>query len=341
MQDETLYIFFEINLFFIASFYDIIANMRKRICYLIVALIAAQSGVARANWQYSGEYTYNPSQYDDGGRTVVSLRAGMSYAMAKTQNDVGGVVYSYCINPTTGEVGTPGADGSCATGFYYAGTGNLGSVAMDDLSGLAFSGGASIGWAIPDSPQWRIELGWDHFSEIDYNKSPLFAGPMQLSGGDIINIESGGVQSTMSTDVVGVMAFYDFFSGLQKPMHTMIPYIGFGAGYADSKTVMNLADPWGDLSQVEDLTNFGTPNENGILQFYRAKTNTTNVAAMAALGFAFGLNEKLFFDFGARVTYLPRVKYRLVNADDTRNLDWFSVKNLVYANVMLGLRFEF
>ena len=315
--------------------------MKKKITCLVAGILAAHNSAALAGWQYSGEYTYNPAYYDDGGRTIVSLRAGASYAMSRIKNDVGGVIYSYCINPTTGEVGEPGANGSCATGFYYAGTGNLGSVGMKDFEGLGFSAGASIGLTIPNHPQWRIELGWDHFSEIDYNESPLFAGNITLSGGDTIAIESGSVQSTLSSDVVSLMAFYDFFSGWQKPVRTIIPYIGVGAGYADSKTVMNLADPWGDLSQVEDLTNFGTPNDNGILQFYQSKTNTANVAGVLALGLSYGLNDQLFFDFGVRMTYLPRVKYQLVNVDDTRRLDWFSAKNLIYSNVMLGVRFEF
>ena len=72
--------------------------MRKRVLYIIAGLIAAHSGAAFANWQYSGEYTYNPSYYDDGGRTVISLRAGATYAMSRMKNDVGAVVYSYCIN---------------------------------------------------------------------------------------------------------------------------------------------------------------------------------------------------------------------------------------------------
>lgn len=315
--------------------------MKKGISCFIAGIFAAQTGATLANWQYSGEHTYNADHYDEGGRTIVSLRAGASYAVSRVKNDVGGVIYSYCINPTTGEVGEPGTDGSCADGFYYAGTGNLGSVDMENFGGLAFTAGASIGLTIPNHPQWRIELGWDHFSEVDYNKSPLFAGNMTLSGGDTIAIESGSVQSTLSSDVVSLMAFYDFFDGLQKPVRTIIPYIGVGAGYADSKTVMNLADPWGDLSQVEDLTNFGTPNDNGILQFYQSKTNTANVAGVFALGLSYGLNEQLFVDFGVRVTYLPRVKYQLVNVDDTRRLDWFSAKNLIYSNVMLGVRFEF
>jgi len=143
------------------------------------------------------------------------------------------------------------------------------------------------------------------------------------------------------TDIISVMAYYDFFDGLKKPIRKMIPYIGFGFGYADTQTVMNLADPWGDLSGVEDLTNFGTVNSNGVLQFYRSTTSTTNVAGVAALGFSVGINENLYMDFGLRASYLPRVKYTLTNSDDTRHLDWFSAKNVIYANVMFGLRAEF
>lgn len=301
------------------------------------------TGVAMANWQYSGEYTYSMSAYDNGQRASVALRGGMSYAMAKVNNDVGSIVYSYCINSTTGEVFPIDAAGDCSSyvGATYAGTGNFGDLGASDLSGIAFSGGASVGWILPDTPQWRLELGWDHYSEVDYNKSPLFSGNMELSGGDTISVESGSVQSTISSDIISVMAYYDFFDGLYKPLKQMIPYIGLGVGYADSETVMNVSDPWGDLSQVEDLTNFGTVNDNGVLQFYRSKTNTTNVAAIGALGFSYGLNENLFLDFGARVAYIPRVKYRLVNVDDSRRMDWFSAKNLIYANVMLGIRFEF
>lgn len=315
--------------------------MKNKIFYLIIGMLGLQTVPCLANWQYSGEYTYNTSTYDDGGRVVVSVRAGASYATAKTQNDVGGVIFSYCIDPVTGVVSPTEFDGSCAAGLNDAGTGNLGSVGMADFSGLTFSGGASVGWTLPERPQWRLEFGWDHFSDIDYNETPLFAGNMTLSGGEVIHAESGSVQSTAVTDVVNFMAFYDFFDGLVKPVNTFIPYIGVGAGYADTKTVMNLADPWGDLSQVEDLTNFGTPNDNGVIQFNQSKTNTTNVAGIIAAGVSYGLKNGLYLDMGVRVTYLPRVKYQLVNADDTRRLDWFSAKDLIYANAMLGLRFEF
>ena len=315
--------------------------MRSRILSFVAILCGLSSGVAFANWQYDDGYGY-PSN-DDGSRVSVSFRGGASFAISKIKNEVGSVVYSYCVDPDTGAVFPTDATGGCGSysGAEYAGAGSLGSLDAERLMEVGFSAGASIGWILPDTPQWRLELGWDHFSKVDYNKSPLFSGNMPLSEGYSVHIDSGSVQSTMTTDIISIMAFYDFFDGLQKPIRTMVPYIGLGFGYADTQTVMNLADPWGDLSEVEDLTNFGTVNGNGVLQFNRSTTNTTNVAGVAALGFSYGINENLFIDFGLRASYLPKVKYTLVNSDDTRRLDWFSAKNLIYANVMFGLRVEF
>ena len=317
--------------------------MRSRIFYFLACVLVLNTGAAQANWQYSGEYTYKTSSDDDGGRATVTLRGGMSYVMASMKNEVGSVVPVFCVNSGTGEVIPLGTADDCSAypGFEEAGTGNLGSLGMEDLSDIAFSGGASIGWVLPNNPRWRLELGWDHFAEVDYNEAPLFSGDMHLTNGSTAYVESGAVQSTVSSDIISVMAYYDFFDGSAKPMGKMIPYVGLGFGYADTKTVMNLSDPWGDLSLVEDLTNFGEQNDNGVIQFYRSTTNTANIAAVAALGFAYGLNKNLFLDFGVRVSYIPHVKYRLSNADETRPLDWFSAKNLIYANVMLGLRFEF
>lgn len=328
-------------MFHIIIFCDIMFGMKKESLSFLVVSAVLNSGAALANWEYSGEYTYNMYAYDNGGRASVSIRGGASYAMSKMHNDVGSVVYSYCVDPATGELYLPDSDGSCASGLDDAGTGSLGSLGMGDLGELAFSGGASIGWILPDHPQWRLELGWDHFSEVDYNKTPLFSGDMKLSGGLIYpDFAAASVQSTMSTDIISVMAFYDFFDGYVKPLHTMIPYVGIGFGYADTKTVMNIADLYGNLSDFEDLRNFGEL-DGDVLHFYKSTTNTTNIAGVAALGFSYGLIDNLFLDFGARVSYLPRVKYRLTNADDSRHLDWFSARNLIYANVMIGVRLEF
>jgi len=317
--------------------------MRSRIAYILFVLVALNAGVANANWQYSGEYTYNPRAYDDGSRTTFSLRGGATFAWAKMQNDVGSVVSEYYANYDTGEVISAAQYEGCTNcnDFVYAGTGELGDVGLNkDLSGYSFTAGASIGFLFPDKPQWRVELGWDHFSKIDYNESPLFKGNMTLTGGDTINVESGSAQSTVSSDIISVMAFYDFFEGFQKPLYKMIPYVGLGIGYADSETVLNLADPWGDLSSAGDLTNFGD-NSTGIIQFYQSKTNSVNVAGLASLGFSYGLKEYLFLDIGARLAYIPRVKYVLTNSTDTRNMDLFSAKDLFYTNINVGVRFEF
>lgn len=313
--------------------------MRRGFLHILSAFATVYAGAAYANWQYSGEYTYDMSYYDNGGRTAVSLRGGASYAMSKMHNDADSIVYAFCVD-SDGFFDYPDADGSCPSGYTYAGTGNLSSLGMDRMSGLGFSAGVSLGWILPDHPQWRLELGWDTFSDIDYNETPLFSGSMSLSGGDTLyGLAIGGVQSTMSTDIISAMAFYDFFDGLYKPLHQMIPYIGIGVGYADTKTVMSLFDPTGDLS-IEHLTDFGQL-ENNVIHFYRSTTNTTNIAGIGALGISYGLSDTFFIDFGARIYYLPRIKYQLVNSDDTRRLDWFSAKNLIYANVMLGIRFEF
>ena len=173
----------------------------------------------------------------------------------------------------------------------------------------------------------------------------MYEGDLELTGGDVsgvvLHLTSGGVQSSVSTDVISVMAFYDFYDGLQKPANTAIPYIGFGLGYADSKTVMNLADLYGDLSESVDMGNFGQMDEYGVIQFNRSENSSANVAGIVALGLSYGITESLFIDFGARLMYIPRIKWGLNNTDNSRTRDWFSADNVFMANVLLGLRFEF
>lgn len=325
-------------MFFILKICDIIPSMKTKFLHFLIIGAALNSGAAMANWQYSGDYMYDTAGiYDNGGRVAISVRGGASYAYAKMNNDTP-IVFSYCVNPTTGEV--QDFSGGCADGFEYA-TGALGELGMNKLSKIGFAAGASIGWVLPNYPQWRLELGWDRFSEIDYNETPLFSGNLDLSNGYAINdFEVGSAQTTISTDLVSVMAFYDFFDGYVKPAHTMIPYVGIGFGYADTKTVMNFYDNSGDLSSYVILQQFGEV-DSGVINFYKSTTNTTNIAGVAALGFSYGLMDKLFMDFGVRVAYIPRAKYRLTNSDDSAHLDWFTAKNLIYTNVMLGVRLEF
>jgi hypothetical protein len=66
--------------------------MRSRILHFIICACALNVGTACANWQYSGEYTYDMAYRDNGGRATVSLRGGMTYAMSKIENNVGSIV---------------------------------------------------------------------------------------------------------------------------------------------------------------------------------------------------------------------------------------------------------
>ncbi len=306
---------------------------------------------AVANWQYPGTYVGDGWYEDDGTRFVISARGGASFGFADIKNNVGAVVNEYFISPDgTTVVSATYYDacveqGGCA-GYLSAGFGDLENLPpTKDFKGFSFAAGASIGWTLPNRPQWRIEAGWDHISKSDYNASPMFEGRLDLTGGDVsgvaIEAQSASVNSTVTTDIISAMLFYDFFDGLYKPLQTTIPYIGFGLGYADTKTVLNLADPYGDLSAQVEFQQFGKVDDYGVTQFYRSEKTTSNVAGILAAGFSYGISEKMFVDMGVRIAYIPRIKWGLTNADDTRHRELFSAENLIYTNVMAGIRFEF
>ncbi|MDR1360817.1 MAG: hypothetical protein LBJ18_00710 [Rickettsiales bacterium] len=314
-------------------------------CLLPFALAPA----ARANWQYPGDYLGTGVYSDDGGRMTISLRGGASIASGKIQNDVSSLSAEYFEGP--GGIIVSAAwydacvlDGGCADGFYYAGLGDIGTLpAQKKFSNFGWAGGASIGWVMPNSPRWRIEAGWDHISESEYNAAPLFDGNLALIGGSVgsVSAQSGGVQSTVATDIISVMFFYDFFDGLQKPQREFIPYIGFGLGYADSKTTMLLSDLYGDLSWSVDLENYAERDDYGVLQFYKSSKSSANVSGLLSFGFSYGLAESTFLDLGIRMAYVPKIKWALQNPDTGKERDWFSAKGTIYTNIMLGIRFEF
>lgn len=219
-----------------------------------------------------------------------------------------------------------------------------------DFSKIAFTAGGSIGFTIPYHPQWRLEAGYDHIAEINYNQIPLFEGDLNVSGGDIgdaiVHVSSSGVSTTVSTDIISVMAYYDFFEGNRKSANTIIPYVGFGIGYATSKTTLKLSDIYGDLSTDSDLQNYGTPDADGVLQFNppsdKSKYPTSdNIALLGALGLSYGISQYTFLDFSARLMYVPKITWNLVNEDASQHREWFSAKNMMYTNLMIGLRFEF
>lgn len=309
-------------------------------------------GAARANWEYPGYYVGEGAYTDDGSRFIVSVRGGASVGMGTIKNEIGELTPLYYMSPDgsviMSELGYYQCTdrGQCAD-YIPAGYVNLGDLpATKDFESFGFAAGASLGWTIPNSPQWRIELGWDHISESEYNASPFIEGEAPLFGGSVSGvtavISSGAVQSKVVTDIISVMAFYDFFDGIQKPTRTVIPYIGFGVGYADIKTTLQLSDPYGDLSGIYELLPYGVKEQDdSVIQFYRSELSSANIAGVLALGLSYGITENMFFDIGARVAYIPRIRWALSNEDASQYRDWFSAENAIYANIMLSLRFEF
>ncbi len=321
--------------------------MRKRNTLVISAMICALSVPAIAGWQYDGIYVSDGWYTDDGTRFVISARGGASIGMASIKNDAGAISSGFFYDDITNTLIPDDGNGSS---FPYAGYYELSDIPADkDFSNFSFAAGASIGWTVPNATQWRIEAGWDHIVKSEYNASPMFSGTVTLKDGTFtppisLDIRSGSVNSEITTDVVSVMAFYDFVDGMYKPTRTVIPYVGFGIGYADSKTVLNLSDPYGDIAFQQDLSQYGDiVNINGIdmIEFYKSERHTSNFAGLLSAGMSYGITEKMFLDFGARAMYIPRVKWGLTNADDTKHREFFSAENLIYLNLMLGIRFEF
>ncbi len=323
--------------------------MKNRKSYIFTTLLCLVAGPAFAGWQYPGTYVGDGWYSDDGSRFVISARGGASIGRGDVKNSAGAIAIGYYVDPERTQIATEGycdMTGEC-DGWDYAGYMDMNALPVSkDLETFSFAAGASIGWTLPNRPQWRLEAGWDTITKADYNASPLFAGDVTLVGGAIPDeisayIESGSVHSQISTDIISAMAFYDFFDGMYKPTHELIPYVGFGMGYADTKTVLNLSDPYGDLSDQSELQQFGEPDDNGVLRFYKSERNTANVAWLVSAGASYGISEKTFLDFGVRVAYIPEVKWGLRNEDNTRQREWFRAENIFYTNIMMGVRFEF
>ena len=59
------------------------------------------------------------------------------------------------------------------------------------------------------------------------------------------------------------------------------------------------------------------------------------------MGASYGITEYTFLDFGARVIYVPKITWNLVNSDASQHREWFSAKDMIYSDFTVGLRFEF
>ena len=309
---------------------------------------------AFAGWQYDGYYTSDGYSYsDDGSRFVVGFRGGLAFSSASLKNDIGSLYTDYYVNDSTGAIVSQLAweNAGAPEGYSDVGYGDLATLPVkDDFKKTTFTAGASLGFTLANNSQWRLEIGYDYIAETDYNKTPLLEGNMTVIGdeGDsVVHVVSTGAKSTISTDIVSAMAYYDFFDGKAKKLNTFIPYVGFGLGYAISKTTLHLTDIYGDLSLEEDLKNYGTQDPTtGIITFdnptdRNSFPSSTNLAAIGALGFSYGIAESTFIDASLRLMYVPKVTWNIANTAGTQHREWFSAENMIYTNLVVGIRFEF
>lgn len=331
--------------------------MRKKNLLFLTLLGILTAGNASAGWQYPGTYVGDGWYQDDGSRFVISARGGASFGMGTVKNKVGAIVTDYYVNsdmtmlaPSSQFIEERGDEIELVVpdGWYHAGYASLDSLpATKNLESFAFTAGVSLGVTMPNRPQWRIEAGWDQITESNYNSSPMFSGEVELVGsvdaayGNLVaGLQSGSVDSQLTTDVFSIMAYYDFFDGLHKPMNKLVPYVGLGIGYASTDTILNMSDPFGDIAVQQDLAQYGEIINNMIL-FYRSKYSSVNVASILSLGASYGISEQVFFDFGLRMMYLPEIKWALSNQDNTKHREMFSSENNIYINAVIGIRFEF
>jgi hypothetical protein len=317
---------------------------------LLIAGFALVAPLAtNANWEYKSETTRSGIWYDDGGRFTFGFRGGLAIAHAGINNDLGSLVPEpYWIDGNGILVSENYCGGyvSCA-GLGYTEVGQIDIAqlgARKDLNSFSWVGGISVGWRMPDSPHWRIEASWDHISEMEYNASPMFQGLLESTFGYELEAISSGVKSTISTDILTAMIYYDFFDNCRE-YKCMVPYIGFGMGYADTQTVLQLTDLYGDLSGQIAMQEFGEYN-GATIDFYTSKTSTANIVGALAAGFSYGLDENMFLDVGIKLMYLPKIKWALNNDDDPtaasfKSKDIFNATGVIYGTITAGLRFEF
>ena len=319
--------------------------MKSKISLFSLLMFFA-TGSAFAGWQYDGYYMRDGTYDDDGSRFIIGIRGGWSFARANMKNEVGSLESGYYANDEGNVISALAYQLSGdPAGYSPIGVGDIATLPVkNNFSKSSFIAGGSIGFTVPYHPQWRLEAGYDHIAEVDYNEIPLFQGTLTTSTGYQANVSSSGVKSTITTDVISAMAYYDFFDGMQKPVNTIIPYVGFGAGYSMSKTMLKLSDIYGDLSDDSDLQNYGTV-EGDVLHFDTPDADvvpaSTNLALVGAAGFSYGISQSTFFDFNLRLMYVPKITWALVNNDGSQKRDWFSADNMIYTNIMAGLRFEF
>lgn len=293
-----------------------------------------------ANWEYGGGH-------DDGGRLLVSAKGGVAMPFASMKNDLGGVIVGYYTDGNGNIFNNNTCDGAGCNPTTPIATADLGKMPLGKkYDSFSWAGGASVGMVPDGRPNIRIELDWLYISETDYNANPLFLEELDAIGFEPQQNPVAVARSTVSTDVVSAMIYYDFLAG-ERAAGQMIPYVGIGLGYATSETVLSLSDNYADLqADISICSDFGEQNGN-LCDFYTSTTRTGNFAVSGAVGMSYGMDEGVFLDIGARASYIPRIRWALNNDGKSdavtpgKSRDIFSAHNIVFLNVYAGLRFEF
>lgn len=298
-------------------------------------------GTAHAGWEYPGYYIGDGVYADDGSRLTLGVRGGFALVSAGISNEAGSLITPYYDDG--GFLIPANYCGTACGSLPWAGDVDLGKFgAAKEMFSYSWSAGVSFGWTFPTTPQWRMELDWNHIARVQYNAEPALRGDLQG-----VEILAGGIQSSMNTDIISAVFYYDFYDGLVKPLRQIIPYLGIGFGYAHSDTVLNLTDLYYNLSGQGPLIPFvEDENEYGDWVFYQSQGSSSNVAGVLAAGMSYGLEESVFLDLGVRLNYIPKITWELNNGADATALsyksrNWFSAENVMIVNFNIGVRFEF
>ncbi|MDR2685900.1 MAG: hypothetical protein LBB23_03975 [Rickettsiales bacterium] len=330
----------------------------KLLKIMLGALVALGATNANANWSYLQDK-------DDGARFYISVKGGLAQSFGgKTQDAMGDMIYLFYPPEDLIPAGTYAAvlmtekecreygnslvsnGGLAASGCYPLGYVPLGDITKQ-FEVRTLSTNLAAGFVLPNSPQVRMELSWDHLSESRYDTSPLFTGVEGefiiwdgTNDPDIVPAVvpySGSIASSVSSDIVMMMMYYDFFDGMSKPQKTIIPYIGAGFGLATSQVQMTLGDSNGVFYETGSFDPY-FDSTNG---FPPSSSSSQGLAVAGALGFSYGLVEHAFMDVGVKAIYANKINWTLINTDNGMEKNIISAGPMIYGIFNIGFRFEF
>ena len=312
----------------------------KKIYLAFIAIL--MPGLAAANWEQRGPFR------DDGSRFVVSVRGGLSMPQTTMRNDLGDMIVGIWDHGGGSLAYVPVDPNDLSVGFVTdVNFGNLGMTT--DFTEMSLVYGISVGVVMAGNTNVRFELDWLRIEESQLSANPLFSGDVDTSLGTIHNAVAAA-RASMQTDIISAFVYYDFFEGRIRPTKGLIPYIGLGLGFVRSESILMLSDPYGDFAGDPMFTDFGNQIGDQV-RFFTSETNNRNYALSAAIGAAYGLGQNIYFDIGARASYVPSVRFALNNSRDAtalqpggvgyREMDMFSARDMIFLNVFAGLRFEF